>query len=188
MATTALFVEILVIGALAEAWLITLIFAIATDRQLDRVASTVIAAKELQPLLAIAVLALTYAIGWVLNFAAERLFRFFGQRKFRDQPFIVLQIPYENARAQVLQNASDAVIHELRMDRHIIRVARANVINFAGMAVAVFFSANTIGASIVVVLIVITTSVSIASFFQWLTRYRAYYRFMASAYEAIVSD
>jgi len=185
MATTTLFVEILVIGATLELWLSGLLVLILGCHQAAEIVVSLTSAKELLPILAVVALAMTYALGWIFNFFAERLFRLFGQRAYRQQPFELLQVNYDTAKARVLQGGAEAIIYELRMDRHIIRVARASVINFAALAL-VLFGSNDLALGIRITLGLVSATASVGAFFQWLTRYRAYYRFVAQSYEALM--
>lgn len=186
MATTALFVEILVIGAIAELWIGTLLLSFVSREQLDHVFGSVSTIRDAFPLLAVLTLALTYGLGWIFNFAAERMFRLFGQQKYRDEPFQTQ--PYETVRVLVLQGASDALIHELRMDRHIVRIARGSFLNFVLMIPALLLNYDRIDTGVLVALVVACVAISVLSFFQWLTRYRSYYRTVARAFQVIVSE
>ena len=186
MATTALFVEILVIGALAELWIGTLLLSIVSRERLGHVLCSVGTVKDMFPLLAFLALALTYGLGWIFNFAAERMFRKLGQTKFRDEHF--QGQPYETVRVIVLQGASDALTHELRMDRHIVRIARGSFLNFALLIPALLLHWNRIDTGLLMALIVACVGMSVLSLLQWSTRYQSYYRTIAKAYEIITEE
>src|SRR5512138_2410380 len=106
LATTSLFVEILVIGSIAEIW-IALFLLSFVNISAALVSSAVILAEKFSTLLLLPLLALTYAIGWVINFLAERLFKPYFQTKFRDQVFKEVGVKYAEARSRVAQTASD---------------------------------------------------------------------------------
>ena len=183
MATTSLFVEILVIGSIAEIW-ITLFFLSFVDINSALASPAVVLAEKFSTLLLFPLLALTYAIGWVINFLAERLFKPYFQTKFRDQVFKGAGVKYTEARSIVIQNASDEVINEMEFDRHILRIARGSVLNFVMIAIMLLLRANG-NTSLVIAGIVVSLAIAIVSFFQWLTRYKHSYSRILDAYKAI---
>jgi hypothetical protein len=134
LATTSLFVEILVIGSIAEIW-IALFLLSFVDIDVALTSSVVTLAEKFSTLLLFPLLALTYAIGWVINFLAERLFKPYFQTKLRDDVFKGAGVKYTEARSIVVQNASEEVITEMEFDRHILRIARASVLNFVMIAI-----------------------------------------------------
>jgi hypothetical protein len=87
VATTSLFVEVLVIGALAELWIVTLLVAIAPSSQVRTFLAVVASFKDFATPLAIVLLSVTYAVGWIANFATERLFKRRFERELRDSLF-----------------------------------------------------------------------------------------------------
>jgi hypothetical protein len=183
VATTSLFVEILVIGSIAEIW-ITLFFLSFVDINSALASPAVVLAEKFSTLLLFPLLALTYAIGWVINFLAERLFKPYFQTKFRDQVFKGAGVKYTEARSIVIQNASDEVINEMEFDRHILRIARGSVLNFVMIAIMLLLRANG-NTSLVIAGIVVSLAIAIVSFFQWLTRYKHSYSRILDAYKAI---
>jgi len=163
------------------------IFAIASPGQIARILSGGIAAKDLLPMLTVVGLALTYSIGWIFNFASERLFRLFG-RDDRQRAFCDLSEPYANIRVQVLQCGSDALIHELRMDRHIIRLARSSFLNFGLLGISLLLNWRRFESGPLLALVAMSGVLSVAAFLQWLTRYRSYYKTVAEAFQVIASE
>ena len=142
MATTALYVEILVIGALAELWMVVMMSAVANTLTLTRVAAIATAIGPLTTLLVLPLLALTYALGWIVNFVSERIFKPFFQKRIRDRLFPA-KGSYNEAKILVLHKGSSELVHDVLFDRHIIRIARANVINFALLSVGLSLHLNS---------------------------------------------
>ncbi|HLO13934.1 MAG TPA: hypothetical protein VK206_03830 [Anaerolineales bacterium] len=185
MATTSMFVEILVIGSIAEIW-IALIFLSLVDINTVLSSSVVTLAEKFSTLLLFPLLALTYAIGWVINFLAERLFKPYFQTKFRDQVFKGAGAKYTEARSIVVQHASEEVINEMEFDRHILRIARGSVLNFLMIAIILLLYLGE-NSPLVITGIGVSLGIAIVSFFQWLSRYQHSYSRILDAYKAINS-
>lgn len=184
MTTTSLFVEILVIGAVAELWLALFLLALAPQADLAAFRTLVSDTGELTALLFVPFVALTYALGWVVNFLAERLFKPFFQERYRDALFQEASVDYYTARATVLQRASEEVVADLQFDRHIFRIARAGALNFLLLAIALV-PYIIAGRSWLSVLLALFLGLSISSFLQWRSRYGHSYRKLLRAYNAL---
>lgn len=178
-----MFVEILVIGSIAETWIILFLLSFV-DINTALSSSSVTLAEKFSTLLLFPLLALTYAIGWVINFIAERLFKPYFQTKFRDQVFKGAGIKYTEARSIVVQNASEEVINEMEFDRHILRIARGSALNFLMIAVVLLLRLDG-NSSLVIVCIGVSLAIAIVSFFQWLARYKHSYSRILDVYKAI---
>lgn len=176
MATTALFVEILVIGALAEVWIGIVILAVAGTLNLRDITAVATALGPLTTLLAVPLLALTYALGWIINFASERLFKPFFQKRIRDHLFRGEDRSYDAARIMVFQTGSSELVHDVLFDRHIIRIARGGVVNFSILAAALLLHLNSGNRNVIFLCSTLSIVVASLSFAQWLTRYRSYYK------------
>jgi hypothetical protein len=183
LATTSLLVEILVIGSIAEIW-IALFLLSFVDINAVLTSSVVTLAEKFSTLLLFPLLALTYAIGWVINFLAERLFKPYFQNKLRDQVFKGVGVKYTEARSLVVQNASDEVINEMEFDRHILRITRGSVLNFLMIALVLVLRLDE-SSPLVIAGIGVSLIIAIVSFFQWLTRYKHSYSRILEAYKAI---
>jgi hypothetical protein len=183
LATTSLLVEILVIGSIAEIW-IALFLLSFVDINAVLTSSVVTLAEKFSTLLLFPLLALTYAIGWVINFLAERLFKPYFQNKLRDQVFKGVGVKYTEARSLVVQNASDEVINEMEFDRHILRITRGSVLNFVMIALVLVLRLDE-SSPLVIAGIGVSLIIAIVSFFQWLTRYKHSYSRILEAYKAI---
>jgi hypothetical protein len=106
VATTALFVEILVIGALAEIWISLTILWVSSISNLVNVVTAAKTLGTLSPFLVAPALALTYVLGWNLNFLSERLFKRLFEKRLRDAAFEREATPYSEAKMVVLQKGS----------------------------------------------------------------------------------
>jgi hypothetical protein len=186
LATTSLFVEILVIGSIAEIWIALFLLSLV-DINTALSSSIVTLAEKFSTLLLFPLLALTYAIGWVVNFLAERLFKPYFQTTFRDQVFKGAGVKYTEARSIVVQNASEEVINETEFDRHILRIASGSVLNFLMIALVLLLRVDR-NSPLVIAGIGVSLVIAVASFFQWLTRYRHSYSRILDAYKAISSQ
>lgn len=150
-------------------------------------AGQVSALGDLSPLLAIPLLAVTYALGWAVNFLGERLFKWFGQERVRDELFRRANVGYSHARETVFQEASETAIEALRFDRHILRVSRSTAMQLPliGFGIALNWPLNS---TPVVVALALVAVLAGASFVQWRTRYSANKERLLRLYEIIVAD
>ena len=183
MATTSLFVEILVIGSIAEIWIALLLLSFV-DINAALASPTVALMEKFSTLLLFPLLAITYAIGWVINFLAETAFKPYFQKRFRDQVFKRADVSYTEARSTVFQISSEEVITEMEFDRHILRITRGSVLNFLMIAIVLLLRVDK-GSPVVIAGISLSLAIAIVSFVQWLTRYRHSYSRILDAYKAI---
>jgi len=187
MATTALYVEILVIGALAELWIVVTMAAIGDSVSLATLKQVAAAIGPFTTLLVLPLLALTYALGWIVNFVSERLFKPIFQKEIRDRLFTADR-SYAAAKVLVLHKGSAELVHDVLFDRHIIRIARANVVNFACLAVALLLHLNSHDRKLIILLVVVSIFIAVISFFQWLARYRSYYKRISDTVTVLASE
>src|SRR5712691_9595517 len=129
MATTSLIVEVLVIGAVALSAVVLLATGLADPISLQQLIQAQGIIRDLSVPLAVPILAVTYSVGWIVNFSSERLFKAIFQDRLRGSVFQAGST-YEDARITVLQHGSTELVHELLIDRHIVRLGRAGVLNF----------------------------------------------------------
>ena len=183
MATTSLFVEILVIGSIAEIWIALLLLSFV-DINAALASPTVALMEKFSTLLLFPLLAITYAIGWVINFLAETAFKPYFQKRFRDQVFKRADVSYTEARSTVFQISSEEVITEMEFDRHILRITRGSVLNFLMIAIVLLLRVDK-GSPVVIAGISLSLAIAIVSLFQWMTRYRHSYSRILDAYKAI---
>jgi len=173
MPTTALFVEVLVVGAMTLAWLVTLFAAFLPLPNSAQIAALASLIREASPLLVLPSFALTYAVGWITNFCSERFLKIFFQHRIRDNRFGDPK-RYEMARLMMFQHGSDELVHDVLVDRHIIRLARGGVMNFTLLAVALSIH-GLHGRTLAWPFAFLCLVFAALSFAQWLTRYRSHY-------------
>jgi hypothetical protein len=186
MATTALFVEILVVGAIAELWIVSLLLACLDASKARMLFASMLPFKDFAPVILIFVLAVTYAIGWVTNFVSEWLFKQAFEKTIRNPLFKSLGKRYEQARTLVLLKASADFLREVQLDRHIIRIARTNALSFAVLAVSLLFHRHRVDTAVLAFLIVLLMLLSFASFVQWRRRYTSQYENIAEAVRFLI--
>lgn len=171
MPTTALIVEVLVIGAMTLVWLVALFASFLPLPNSAQAATLISLIREASPLLAVPALALTYAIGWITNFCSERLF--FFRHRIRDQQFKG-ETHYEAVKLSALQHGSDNLVQEMFTDRHVIRIARGGVMNFTLLAVALSIHGLR-GRTFAWPFVVLCLVFAALSFAQWRKKYRSHY-------------
>lgn len=182
MGTTALFVEIVVIGAVAEIWIFLAILATINYSSYDF--SKIDSIGRFSTLLVIPFLALTYALGWIVNFGAERLFKFRFQKRWRDELFRSAAVDYETARALISQCASERTNEDLKFDRHILRLSRSSALQLPLIAasLSLYFRIAPVTIGLVIVLCL---ALSVAAFFQWISRYKSNYKKVLKIYQVL---
>jgi len=174
MATTALIVEILVVGALALTWMGLALVVLLLPEPTPSVTGIGSAVRDLAPLLALPFLALTYAVGWIVNFASEQALKPLGQRTLRRREFGDDPTAYTRARLRVLGRCSDALIADTLIDRHVVRLARGGLFNFFWFAI-VSAGAAIRGWSFGWPLTGLCLLLAGASFAQWFNRQTSHY-------------
>jgi hypothetical protein len=187
LATTTLLVEILVIGSLAEVWLTALFLAFAGPISFNLTTAESEMLKALVPVLAIPVLSLTYSVGWATNFLAERIFKSWFEDSLRNILFKegAPETDYEVARIIYLQTGSPELGREFVLDRHILRISRANALNFLMIGVSLIICSPFLGSRRVELLAVLCAAIAAASFWQWRSRYVSYYKRLSRAAKLI---
>jgi hypothetical protein len=185
MATTALFVEILVVGAIAELWMVSLLLACLDASKAGMLFVNVLPFKDFAPVILIFVLALTYAVGWVTNFISERLFKRAFEKTIPNPIFKSLGKPYKEAQTLVYLKASTDFLHEVQLDRHIIRIARTNAVSFAFLAISLLFHLHRIETALLILLVIFLILLSLGSFAQWRRRYTNQYENIAEAVKSL---
>lgn len=171
MPTTALIVEVLVIGAMTLIWLVAFFAAFLPLPTSAQAAMFISLIREASPLLALPTLALTYAIGWITNFCSERIF--FFRHRIRDQQFEG-ETHYEMVKLSALQHGSDNLVQEMFTDRHVIRLARGGVMNFTLLAIALSINGLR-GRDFAWPFAVLCLVFAALSFAQWRKKYRSHY-------------
>lgn len=174
MGTTSLIVEVLVIGIMALVGIALLTTAIARPITADDLKQVHDVAKDLAVAVAPAALAFGYAIGWIVNFLSERLFKKLFQERVRGRVF-PKNDDYELAKITVFQCGSADLVHDVSFDRHIIRLGRAGVVNFAMIAVGLLVYGFR-GWTCSYLLALASLALALVSYYQWKSRSTAHYK------------
>jgi hypothetical protein len=185
MATTALIVEVLVVGVMALIWIVGTL-ALLVPVPAEGVHTFMSFIRDFIPLLLLPVLAVTYTAGWLVNFFTERALKWLFEERLRDQEFGDKPGQYELVRITVLQRASSDLTNELLLDRHIVRLARGAALNlFMSAVVAAVYGlrGHTLGGWLAPVCLVAAAG----SFAQWRTRYRSHNRKIKRIFDMLLS-
>ena len=174
MATTSLIVEVLVIGAVSLSAFILVLTGLTSDVNREDLLSAGQLGRELAASLAVPMLALTYAVGWIANFCSERIFKALFQQRLRGSVFKT-DSSYEHARFLLLQHGSAELVHEVSIDRHIIRLGRAGVFNFSLLALG-FTAYGLRGWRSAYLAALFSLALAVLSYMQWRTRYLSHYK------------
>lgn len=183
MATTRLYVEILVIGSIALLWVIAVVFALVAPT-IGELTSVIKLIAPLVPLLVAPVLAFTYGLGWIISFVSEHVFKELFQEKYRDGLFKNEGLCYYDIKSAVLQRASEKSLEDRQIDRHIIRISRSNVFNFFLLAITML-PYGFIDIYLSVACVMLFWLLATGSFYQWRARYMSHYKSMLSKYREI---
>ena len=182
MSTTALIVEVLVIGVFACSWLgWVAIGALGID--LGKVLQLLDAHKGFAPLVSVVVLAVFYQVGWMVNSLASALFEIWPGKSDRNRIFIANQMECEAVRAMVYQNASQQILSDLAVDRSLVRLYRGGFLNFLILGLCSLIMADA--------KVLLTPSCflfALGCFFQYRSRFARYYRRMIMAAREIASS
>ncbi len=182
MATTALFIEILIVGSIANIWLFLIFLRVQLTQPITLISLEEI--SKLAPILIIPLIAFTYIIGWIVNYASEQILEPFFQTKFKTEFFSSEEFDYDELRATFYQKASSAIIEDINYDRQSIRLSRANVLNFSIIivALAIHIQQNPI---IVVTSIILSIIIAVISFVHWQKQYKRAYKKMLDTFMVI---
>lgn len=133
---------------------------------------------------------LAYSIGWAVNHIAEQLFDSLFQHPFRRRIEKQEKIEFFTAKSIVSQYGSDQILNEIKYDRQVIRIARANCFNFIimGIVIGSFYWSDSIPRPFVYFFFFFCIAISIVSFFQWVSRYKATYKKIYQAYAALPDE
>lgn len=189
MSTTSLFVEILAIGAIADIWL-CLIFLAIVSPSVSSISGIVQSSDGFSLLLAVPFLAVTYVLGWTVNFLADTLFRRLYQRKTRDKMINEANLKdkdYVDIRSYFSQKASEKLIRDWEYTRHAIRMARSSTLNFIVMTGALLLHLNVHRQGIMVAT-ALSIAIAAVAFWQARTLSRANYRRLMADYKMLKEE
>lgn len=180
--------------AIIEAWLSGVLFLISTVLLLLRICWGTLdvniswnVAKDFIPLITILLCSITYTIGWIVNHVAESLFDPLFQHRFRSELEEKNGISFFTVRAYVFQYGSEQTLNDIKYDRQVIRIARANCFNFLIMSMVIFSYCFIKQLCILLPLFffLFTILASCGAFFQWKSRYQATYKKFYQIYSAL---
>jgi hypothetical protein len=181
--------EVWLSGFLALSWLSLLIIRIFYNfQQLNIVLKdTILELPSYSVLLILIISAFSYALGWVINFIAESIFDNIFQNRYRHKRFSKLGYSFYEVRNVVYLNASNSVLDDLKYDRQLIRVSRANTFNFMMLSFAFvsFINLPLVQFKVPVIFALLFFILAIASFFQWRFRYKSTFKKFINFFEEI---
>lgn len=186
MNTSELLVEYIILGSIAEIWVGLFLFAAVPSLQYIS-QQTIDNLTNASALLAVILLALTYVLGGVVNFLADILLASRFQKKYREDVFKKKGHNYRDARGVITQKASTETAGRLRVNNHIMRISRGNVINFLLLVIAALLNTPK-NSALFITIGVLSFLFAIISFFQWKERYESNFDQMLRVYEAILRD
>ncbi len=186
MATTTLFVEILLVGGIAEIWLVLLIFAVIP---LDTTFVSILIEhlSKLIPLLIIPFVAVTYSLGWTIVFFSDMILTKPFQIKYRNKFFEDASIRWYKIREILFNKASEKALEDFRFDRHMIRISSSNILNFLLITFSLIPNLNKF-TGVAVIGITISTTIMIFSIFQWRNQYRYMYSKALDTYKNLTES
>lgn len=183
MNTTALFIEILLVGIGSEIW-ISLAAVHFLNITWTSIVSKVGSIKDFVPLLTVIYVGISYILGWVVHFASETLLDPLFQTRFRSKYFKEQSANFFNIRTEVIQKGSDNTFADIQFDRQLLRIARANVFNFALTSIMLIFYFDR---SIVwpYLFCAFSLIICLLSFFQWRNRYHSTFKKFYDIYKVV---
>jgi hypothetical protein len=177
MSTTSIIVEMLIIGFFTSVWLFLFCLRLSFfDIQQIKILVSQISSWA-TPMLFVAA-ALFYQLGLIMNTLSYKLTERFADKKIRDQ--IVPGKAYESVKSTVWQKGSTEIIRNLELNLTFVRLARAGIINFLLIAIALF----SFGSSLAW-LGLVSSVIFIGCIPLWRNTYGFYYKRMGVAYEII---
>ena len=180
--------------AIIEAWLSGVLFMITTALLLFRIYWGISDVKiswdiiiNFSPIITILLCSLAYSIGWIVNHIAESIFDPLLQHRFRAELEKENKVNFFKVRAYVFQYGSDQTLNDIKYDRQVIRIARANCFNFFIMALVMlsYLVINQSSRIIPLFFVFFCFFASCGAFFQWKSRYEATYRKFYQVYFAL---
>jgi hypothetical protein len=177
MSTTAIIVEILIIGLFTSFWLFLLGLRVSLFdfESIKSLASQI--GPWSTPLLALAA-AIVYQLGLLMNSVAYKITKNVAKLELRDNA--VPDKSFEYVIAFVHQNGAEDVVREISLNLTFVRLARSGIINFFLIAVVMFLFGGKLALAGIFPLLL-----SIVSFPIWRLKYARHYRRIATAYQVI---
>ena len=184
-------------SAIIEAWLSGVLFLITTSLFFFRIlgeTNNLVNLLEVDSkwisLLTILFCSLAYTIGWAINHLAELIMDTLFQHPYRAKLEEKEKIPFFTVRSYVFQYGSDQILNDIKYDRQVIRIARANCFNFFLLSIVIgsFYWKDTIAHPVIYFCFAFCVLIFVLSFLQWRSRYKATYKKIFQAYHALPED
>lgn len=182
MATTALIVEILVIGILGLVWIILLVFQFS-DLDINQIGKILSGLKDWSALYTLLFIGVIYQLGWLINGLGFLFTNGLFEKKIRNKMFEEAKLDYHAVRPTVYQNASPKVCSDMALERSIMRLSRSGIINFFLISVALILNGDSIYIFFPIALVL-----SFGCYAQWRYRYKRYYKRMIESFRIIITD
>ena len=179
MATTAVIVEILVIGLIGSIWLVLFLTGISVLDP-DSVYGCMVRLKDWSGLITFLAIGIIYQFGWLINGFSYGILRILLTKRMRDNIFKQRQLEYRNVRALVYQEASDKVRQDLDVERSVVRLSRAGIFNFFMISIALLINGNPF-----IKFVPLSFILFVGCCIQWHFRFVRYYNRMIDEYDVI---
>ncbi len=176
MATTVIFVEIMIMGIITFAWLFIILWRIGLI-PLGELASVLPILKEWNASILILAAALAYQLGSLMNTASFGVMELLRGNKIKKA--IMSPHDYEMALAVVNQKASPEVVKRIQGHTTYIRLARSAIFNFFFLGITLLFIEGFRGIGILFLLL------ALVGYPVWCTIYKLRYQELRAAYEII---
>jgi len=191
MSTTDLLVEYLILGSLANVWLTFTVNSVIpfSKQTVDDIANLI---DKTSVIAIIVFIAITYTVGGLINFIANRLGSRY-QQGYRDRVFLEKAgIPYKGTKdaigaREVLSRASPDVAQRFRSDGHIIRVSRGNALNFLCLGTVLTFYIQPYPFPAIIG-VAVSFLLAVLSFFWWRRTFRSNYEQMVDVYKGLLKQ
>ncbi len=182
MTTTAIVVEMLIIGLFAALWVVLCLLKFL-PLSLHSLVSGLDKAHDWSNGIIVVSTIAAYQLGWLVNALCAGFVELTLATRVRDEKIYgAAGLTYDAVRAKVYQNASPQMHADLLLDRSVTRLARAGVLNFALICLASGgYGIDFCGARGLLLLLSVGCGV------QWYFRYKRYHKRMLTAYGEISS-
>ncbi len=177
VATTAIIMEILVIGYTSLLWIVPLLMCIL-GLSVSDVLPQAREYKDWAPVVALVLTALTYQIGWLLDYCSYVFFYYVtGGRKIKRK--YVGDGEFWAVYTAVYQNASQPFLATLQTDLNVIRFSRTGAVNFLAIGVVSVLCFRSW------ILALLCVAVAAASIYLLWKRWDIYYRKIKASWEQL---
>lgn len=177
MSTTAVIVELLIIGLFTSLWIFLLCLRFS-GFEVDALKTHISQASDWSAFLTVIAVAVLYQLGLLMNAVSYRVTRKLASQVIRDE--IMPGVNYEFVRATVYQKGSSDLLRDLGLYLSFVRLARSGILNFVLIAITL----SLLGGRLIVFGI-ISFVLSIFTFFVWRSVFNTYYKRMKFAYQVI---